>query len=77
MNDSRRVILTNNPVDTYRDLPESDLRPQTPATTDAEMTPVTYAKILMFPDISRVLLRRKLFISRLYQFCDKPETYFV
>lgn len=42
-----------------------------------EMTPVTYANILMFPDISKVLLRRKLFISRLYQFCDKPETYFV
>lgn len=77
MNDSRRAILTNNLVDVYCDLPEPDLRPQKPATTDAEMTPVTYANIIMFPDIFKVPLRRKLFISRLCQFCDKPETYFV
>lgn len=77
MNDSRRAILTNNPVDTYRDLPESDIRPQTPATTYAEMPPVTRPNIPMFPDISKFLLRRELLMSRLYQFCDKPETYFV
>lgn len=77
MNDSRCVILTNNPVDAYHDLPEPDPRSQTPATTYAEMPPVTHPNIPMFPDISKFLLRRELLISRLYQFCDKPETYFV
>uniref|UniRef100_A0A8W8KSH4 Uncharacterized protein n=1 Tax=Magallana gigas TaxID=29159 RepID=A0A8W8KSH4_MAGGI len=52
MNDSRRAILTNNPVDTYRDLPESDIRPQTPATTYAEMPPVTRPNIPIMNSIS-------------------------
>lgn len=77
VNDSHRAVLTNNPVDTYCDLPEPDQRQQTPATTCAEMPPVSRPNIPMFPDISKFLLRRELLMSRLYRFCDKPETHFV
>lgn len=65
MNDWHRSILTNNPVETNRDLLEPDLRPQTPATTYAEIPPVRRPNIPIFPDISKFLLVRELLMSRL------------
>ncbi|XP_078311581.1 uncharacterized protein LOC144618784 [Crassostrea virginica] len=72
------------------DMPRNDTneygqppRPSTPTSSFAELPhavrPSSNAaqNVQLVPDISRFLLRKELLLSRLYQFSDRPECYFV